>query len=160
MKGCQVLPPCQVPTAFYWPSAIIYQPVQLYTDSVPPSINQYQPILTQYHHMSNSTAFYWPSTTKYQPPSTDLVPSYINQSRSILTQYHQSTKYQPVLTYTVVAWGFQTSAQFTLGLVCIYFVFIKRLNYQICLLIFSSWPGDPKWLIYQNIPPQTQTIFC
>ena len=37
----------QVPTAtvFYWPSTIIYQPVPLHTDPVPPSINQYQPIL-------------------------------------------------------------------------------------------------------------------
>ena len=37
----------QVPTstAFCWPSAITYQPVPLHTDPVPPSINQYQPIL-------------------------------------------------------------------------------------------------------------------
>ena len=37
----------QVPTAtaFYWPSTIIWKPVPLHTDSVPPSINQYQPIL-------------------------------------------------------------------------------------------------------------------
>ena len=37
----------QVPTAtaFYWPSTIIYQPVPLHTDPVPPSINLYQPIL-------------------------------------------------------------------------------------------------------------------
>ena len=32
-------------TAFYWTSTIIYQPVPHHTDPVPPSVNQYQPIL-------------------------------------------------------------------------------------------------------------------
>ena len=45
-------------------------------------------ILTQCHQVPTGTAFYWPSTIIYQPAPT----------------------------YTVVAWGLQTSAQFTLGL--------------------------------------------
>ena len=79
----------------------LYEPVPLYTDQVPPRINQFWPILTQYHHVLTSTAFYWPSTTKYQPlpPSTDTVPSYINQYHFILTKYHKvstvTTFYRP-----------------------------------------------------------------
>ena len=61
---------------------------QPHTDPVPPSVNQYRLLLNQYHYISTSTTPYWPSTTKCQPVST----------------------------YTVVAWGLQTSAQFTLGL--------------------------------------------
>ena len=63
-----------------------------------------------------STVVYWPSTTKYRPvpASTDPVASYINQYHSLLTQYYQVST---LPTYTVVAWGLQTFAQFTLGLV-------------------------------------------
>ena len=100
------------------------------SDSVPPSTDRYCLLLNQYHHIPTSTAPYWPSTTKYQsiPTYTDPVSSYINQCRLPLTQYRQvptsttpywpgTTKYQPVSTYTVVAWGLQTPAKFTLGLV-------------------------------------------
>ena len=84
------------------------------TDPVPTSTNQYRPKLT---------IMYEPL-----PPSTDPVTSSANRNRLLLTQYHHiststtpywpsTTKYQPVPTYTVVAWGLQTSAQFTLGLV-------------------------------------------
>ena len=76
-------------TDLYWPSTTKYQPVLPPTDPVPPSTNQYHLLLTQCHHISTSTASYWPSTTKYQP----------------------------VPTYTVFAWGLQTPAQFTPGLV-------------------------------------------
>ena len=84
----------KVSTSNYnWPSTIMYWPVPPSIDPVPPSTNRYRLLLTQYHHISTSTTPYWPSTTKYQP----------------------------VPTYTVVAWGLQTSAQFTLGLVFIFF---------------------------------------
>ena len=133
----------QVPnsTAFCWTSTIIYQPVPLHIDPVPPSINQYRPILTQYHQVPTSTASYWPSTTKYQPvpPPTDPVPPSTNQYHLLLTQCHHiststasywpsTTKYQPVPTYTVFAWGLQTPAQFTPGLVLLQFwtVFIAE----------------------------------
>ena len=43
------------------------QTVLSYTDPVPPSTNQYRPILTQHHQRLTSSAFNWPSTTKYQP---------------------------------------------------------------------------------------------
>ena len=66
----------------------MYWPVPPFNDPVPPSTNRYCLLLTQYHHMKTITTPYWPSTTKYQP----------------------------VPTYTV-AWGLQTSAQFTPGLV-------------------------------------------
>ena len=109
----------------------MYQQLPPSTDPVPPSTNKYRPLLTQYHHVSTSTAFYWPRAIMYQPvlPSTDPVPTSTNRYRLLLTQYHHiststtpywpsTTKYQPVPTYTVVAWGLQTPAQFTLGLVC------------------------------------------
>ena len=49
--------------------------------------------------------------TDLVPPSTDPVPP-------STSQYHpRLTWYQPVPTYTVVAWGLQTPAQFTPGLV-------------------------------------------
>ena len=57
-------------TAFCWPSTIMYQPVLLHTDSIPPSTNPNRPLLTQYHQVPTSTAFYRPSTTKHWP--TDL----------------------------------------------------------------------------------------
>ena len=108
----------------------MYQPVPLHIDKVLPSINQYRPIMTQYHHISTSTAFYWPSTTKYQPvpPPTDPVPPSTNRYHFLLTQcrhisnsttrYRPSTnKYQPVPPHSVVTRGLQTPAQFTLGLV-------------------------------------------
>ena len=69
----------------------MYQPVPPSTDPEPSCINQYRLLLTQCHHISTSTASYWPSTTKYQP----------------------------IPTYTVFAWGLQTPAQFTPGLVSI-----------------------------------------
>ena len=108
----------------------MYWPVLPSIDPVPPSTNQCRPILTQYHQVSTSTALNWPSTIMYQqlPPSTDPVPPSTNKYWPILTQDHHiwtsttpywpgTTKYQPVPTYTIVAWGLQTPAQFTLGLV-------------------------------------------
>ena len=87
-------------------------------------------VLTQFHLILSSTKLYWTNTGMYQPvlPHTDPAPPSISQHRLLLTQYHQvptsttphwpgTTKYQPVPTYTVVAWGLQTSAQFTLVLV-------------------------------------------
>ena len=41
-------------SAPYWPSTIIYQPVPPYTVPVPPSINKFRSILTQYHLISYS----------------------------------------------------------------------------------------------------------
>ena len=56
----------------------MYRPVPLHTDPVTSYINQYRPILTQYHQVPTSTTFYWPSTIKHRPvpPGTDPVPSY------------------------------------------------------------------------------------
>ena len=131
-------------TAFYWPSTTKYQPVPPYTDPVPSWINHYRLILIQCHQIPTSTASYWPSTTKYQPvpPPTDPVPPSTNQYHLLLTQCHHiststasywpsTTKYQPVPTYTVFAWGLQTPAQFTTGLV---FILFSALN-----VVVSAW---------------------
>ena len=130
-------------TAFYWPSTTKYQPVPPSTDPVPSCISYYCPLLIQYHQISTSIATYWPSAIIYQPvpPSTDPVTPSTNRNRLLLTQYHHiststtpywpsTTKYQPVLIYTVVAWGLQTSAQFTLGLVVLGSKFI--IHYAYC----------------------------
>ena len=56
-------------TAFYRPSAIIYQPVPLHTDPVPPSINQYQPILLllgDYRVTDSCTVYPWSCFTGLQ----------------------------------------------------------------------------------------------
>ena len=125
--------------AFYWPSTTKYQPVPPYNDALPLCVNHYRPLLIQYHQVPTSIA-HWPSTIMYWPvpPSIDPVPPSTNCYRLLLTQYHHiststafywlsTTKYQPVPlptdpvyqvpTYTVVAWGLQTPAQFTPGLV-------------------------------------------
>ena len=160
----------QVPnsTAFCWTSTIIYQPVPLHIDPVPPSINQYQPILTQYHQVPTSTASYWPSTTKYQPvpPPTDPVPPSTHQYHLLLTQCHHiststasywpsTTKYQPVPTYTVFAWGLQTPAQFTPGLVCYmsHFCFIDKIQMIDILGIIFLISGSifPETIIFSSL---------
>ena len=114
-------------------TTIKYQPVSPSTDPVPPNTNQYRLLLTQYHQLTTSTTPYWPSTTKYQP-----VPSSINQYRLLLTQSDKG-QIQTALgsggllyIHTIVAWGLQTSAQFTLGLVClcIYIMFLHLYSYQ------------------------------
>ena len=74
-----------------------------------------------------SIAFYWPSTTKYKPvlPYTDPVPSWINHHLILIHCHHAPTrtpwivKSNNPLTYTVVAWGLQTPAQFTPGFVAL-----------------------------------------
>ena len=52
---------------------LIYCPLLLYTDlvppstdPVPPSTNQYRPIVTQYHRGSKITVLYWSTATKHQ----------------------------------------------------------------------------------------------
>ena len=112
-------------TAFYWPSTTKYQPVPPYTDPVPSWINHYRLILIQCHQVPTSRATYWPSTIMYQPVSpSDPVPPSTEQYRLLLNQYHHiststapywpsNTKYQPIPAFTVVAFGLQTSAQFT-----------------------------------------------
>ena len=117
-------------TKSYWLSTTKYQPVRPHTDPVPPSTNQYRLLLTQHHQVSINTDLYWPSTIKNQPvpPPTYPVPPSTNQYHLLLTQCHHiststasywpsTTKCQPVPTYTVFAWGLQTPAQFTPGLV-------------------------------------------
>ena len=42
--------------ALYQPSTTQYQSVSSYTDPVPPSYNQYRPILTHYHQIPTSIA--------------------------------------------------------------------------------------------------------
>ena len=42
------------------------QDIKAHTDQVPPSTNQYDPILTQYRQYRH-LLIYWPSTFKYQP---------------------------------------------------------------------------------------------
>ena len=73
-------------TALYWPRTTKYQLGTAYTDPVPPSTNQYRPILTQYHQVPTSTALYWPRTIKYQLATayTVPVPPSPNQYRPIL----------------------------------------------------------------------------
>ena len=63
------------------------QPVPLNYDQVPPSTNQYCPIVTQHHQILGSTAFYWPSTIMYQPVPlhTDPVPPSTNQYHLLLS---------------------------------------------------------------------------
>ena len=68
-------------------------------------------------------------------PSPATLPSYINQYRSILTQYHQVST-SP--TYTVVAWGLQTSAQFTPGLLFL-------LNRQKTISQDENSTNAPEW---------------
>ena len=85
----------------------MYQPVPPSTDPVTPGTNWNRLLLTQYHHISTSTTPYWPSTTKYQP----------------------------VPTYTVVAWGLQTSAQFTPGLISMGPTFSMWRNHILVLLV-------------------------
>ena len=70
-------------------------------------------LMTWYHQVSTITALYWSGTTKYQ----QVLTQYHHISTSATPYWPSTTKYQPVPTYTVVAWGLQTSAQFTLGLV-------------------------------------------
>ena len=65
--------PCWLDTA--WHQLVLHY---IRTDPIPPSINQNQTILAQYHDVPARTAMYWPSAIKYQPG-----PPYI------LTQYHQ-----------------------------------------------------------------------
>ena len=74
-------------TALYWPRTTKYQLGTAYTDPVPPSTNQYRPILTQYHQLPTSTALYWPRTIKYPLATayTDPVPPSTNQYRPTLT---------------------------------------------------------------------------
>ena len=89
---------------------------------VPPSTNQYRPIVTHYRQVLTSITFFWPSTIIYQPdplhtiiyepapPYADPVPPSTNQYHPILTQYHRVpnstaphgyplplSKYQPLL---------------------------------------------------------------
>ena len=61
-------------TALYWPRTTKYQLGTAYTDPVPPSTDQYRPILTQYHQVPNSIALYWPRTIKYQLVSAHVDP--------------------------------------------------------------------------------------
>ena len=68
-------------TALYWPRTTKYQLGTAYTDPVPPSTNQYRPILTQHHQVQTSIALYWvsitdpvtPSTNSYEPMLAHLV---------------------------------------------------------------------------------------
>ena len=73
---------------------------------VPPRINQYRPILIQYHHVSTITIIYQPV-----PLHTYPVPPSINQYWPILAQYHHittstgfywpsTTKHQPLPSST------------------------------------------------------------
>ena len=87
-------------TALYWPRTTKYQLGTAYTDPVPPSTDQYRPILTKYHQVPNSIALYWPRTIKYQLGTayTDPVPLSTNQCHPLLTKHHQ------VPTSTALYW--------------------------------------------------------
>ena len=52
-----------------WPDLHFLQYVMAYrpsTDLEPSRVNQYRPILTEFHQVPTSIAMYWPSTIKYQ----------------------------------------------------------------------------------------------
>ena len=84
---------------------------------MPPSTNQYCPILThhhqiltstaQYYHVSNSSASYWPSNIIYQPvlPYNDPAPPSTNQYRFLLTQYHHISYSDVRLSFVDLRWA-------------------------------------------------------
>ena len=131
-------------TAFFWLSTAKYRPVPPSTEPVPSYIDQYPSLLNKYDQVSMRTDLSWPSTIcQPVPSSTDPVPPSTNYHCLLLTQCHHistspapywlsTIKYHPVPTYTsytVVAWGLQTPAQFTQGLVfrgqhCVWWFFI------------------------------------
>ena len=123
-------------TALYCSNTTKYKPVLLHTDSVLLYINQYRPILSQYHQVSISTALYYPSTTKYQrvPLHTDPVPPSTNQYRLLLTHYHH-------IFYSNVRLSFVDlrGAQLYVSLVCGF-----SLNCDLRVSIYSIQKGGGK----------------
>ena len=139
----------------------MHQPLPPSTDPVRLYIKQYHSILTQYHQVSTSTDLYWPSTIMYQPvpPYTDQVPPSTNQYRTWTAPGQLKTGN--------VAWGLETSAQFTPGLVfqhlshgqvvimaSYYFTFFLNLLFRSCLIRFSDRGLVSQVSIYsdQSIP--------